>query len=140
MASGGGDTGVGRLLAALAVVEAERHAVEAGEIGPYLEVLTADAIFMPPSAASKTGAELRTWLAEFLAGFRIEWLSFVTTEIQVAENLGYHAFTYTWRATPRSGGEGRLSSGKGVHLLRCEEDGSWRIAREIWNASPDDPT
>ncbi len=138
MASRGEAAGVGRLLAALAVVENERQAVGAGDIDRYLAVLTADAIFMPPNAAAKTGTELRTWLTEFLTSFRIEWLSFVTTEIQVAENLAYHAFTYTWRATPRAGGEGRVSSGKGVHLLRCEEDESWRIAREIWNASPDD--
>jgi len=61
----------------------------------------------------------------------------IHNELEVAGNLAYHTYVYTWRVTPRASGEAKVSSGKGLHILRCQADGSWRIAREIWNAMPD---
>jgi len=91
---------------------------------------------MPPNSDPKQGAELRDWLRAFVGGFRVEWLSFVSTEVVEAGETAYHSFAYTWRVHPRSGGEPTTASGKGVHLLRRQADGTWRIAREIWNSSP----
>jgi ketosteroid isomerase-like protein len=120
----------------LAPVEAEKAAIAAGNPADYLAVLTDDATFMPPNSLLKSGAELRAWLSAFVRDFEVEWLSFVTTELEVVENLAYHTYTYTWRLTPRAGGEGKVSSGKGLHILRRQPDGFWRIAREIWNDVP----
>jgi ketosteroid isomerase-like protein len=120
----------------LVPIEREKSAVAAGDPAAYFAVLTEDAIFMPPQSLAKSGEELRNWLAAFLRDFHIEWLSFISTELEVVENLAWHTFTYTWRATPRSGGEGKMASGKGLHILRRQVDGSWKIAREIWNDVP----
>jgi ketosteroid isomerase-like protein len=120
----------------LAPVEREKAAVAAGDPAAYFAILTEDAIFMPPQSLAKSGEELRSWLSAFLRDFQIEWLSFASTELEVVESLAYHTFTYTWLATPRAGGEGKVASGKGLHILRRQTDGSWKIAREIWNAVP----
>jgi ketosteroid isomerase-like protein len=114
----------------------EKEAVAVGDAAGYLAVLSSDAVFMPPGSVSKSGGELRTWLAEFVRDWRIEWLNFASTEVAAVGDLAYHTYAYTWRATPRSGGDGRMSSGKGLHVLRRQRDGSWRIAREIWNSVP----
>ncbi len=124
------------LKAVLEPVERERSAIAVGDTGEYFAALADDAQFMPPNSVAKGGAELRTWLAEFVCDFRVEWLAFSTTEVTGVADLAYHAFTYTWRVTPRVGGEGKVSSGKGIHILRLQADGSWRIAREIWNGIP----
>ncbi len=125
-----------RVLAAIGI---ERDAMESGDIDRYLAVLTDDAIFLPPNSPSKTGAELRSWLRGFLEGFRVEWLSFVSTEMLIAGEMAFHSYTYTWRVCARAGGEPTIAAGKGVHLLRRQLDGSWRIAREIWNGNPASP-
>jgi len=124
------------LKAVLEPVERERAAIAAGDMAEYLRVLTDDAEFMPPNNVAKAGTELRTWLSEFVRDFRVEWLAFSSVETVGVGDLAYHAFTYTWRVTPRVGGEGKVSSGKGLHILRRQADGSWRIAREIWNGVP----
>ena len=124
----------------LAVVDQERAAVEKGNISQYLAVLADGAVFMPPNAAPKEGAELRSWLSNFIEHFAVEWLAFRSTEVIVVSDLAYHAYTYSWRVTPRAGGEPTTASGKGLHILRQQTDGSWGIAREIWNGSPtEDP-
>ncbi len=120
----------------VAPVLREKAAVAAGDTGAYFGALSQDAVFMPPNSPAKSGEELRSWLTAFLRDFRIEWLDFTSTEIAVAGDMAYHAYTYTWRATARSGGEGRVSSGQGLHILRQQPDGSWRISREIWNSVP----
>ena len=123
----------------LAAIRVERDAVAAGDIERYLAVLTGDAIFMPPNSPSKTRAELHDWLRGFLEGFRVEWLRFASTETQVEGDMAFHSYTYTWRVSPRAGGEPTISSGKGVHLLRRQPGGLWKIAREMWNGSPAGP-
>jgi ketosteroid isomerase-like protein len=131
------DQGVTPPQAALKIVEDERAAVAAGDAFAYLDALAEDAVFLPPGTRAKSGAELRTWLREFVRDFRVEWLSHTSVEVTTVENLAFHVFQYRWRVTPRSGGGSKVSSGKGLHILRCEEDGKWRILREIWNADPD---
>jgi len=123
----------------LEAVGIERTAIESGDLEPYLGVLTDDAVFMPPNSHPKEGEELREWLRAFVEGFRVEWLSFVSTEVLESAEAAYHAYAYTWRVHPRAGGEPTTASGKGVHLLRRGSDGTWGIAREIWNASPAGP-
>jgi ketosteroid isomerase-like protein len=120
----------------LAPVEREKNDVASGDSAAYFALLTEDAIFLPPQSLAKSGEELRNWLGAFLRDFRIEWLSFTSTEMKAVEDLAYHAFAYTWRTTPRAGGETKVSSGKGLHILRRQPDGSWKIAPEIWNAVP----
>jgi ketosteroid isomerase-like protein len=120
----------------LAPIVAERLGIAEGDAGRYFAALADDALFLPPNTTAKTGAELRNWLGEFMKGFRIEWLSFVSSEVQVFGEVAYHIFSYTWRVTPVAGGEGKVTSGKGLHILRRQSDGEWKISREIWNSTP----
>lgn len=99
-------------------------------------LLSEDAVLLAPNVLPKAGAELRRWLGDFLRRFQVQWLSFVHEETAVSGDLGYHVYSYTWRVTPRGAGEPTVTSGKGLHILRRSADGTWRIAREIWNANP----
>jgi ketosteroid isomerase-like protein len=121
----------------LTPIEQEREAVVTGDVRRYHAALTDDAIFLPPNTPAKTGAELRSWLGAFVEGFRVEWLSFVSSEVEVLGDVAYHTYEYRWRVMPVAGGETTVGSGKGLHILRKQADGSWKIAREIWNSSPE---
>ena len=118
------------------VVE-ERAAIATGDTGRYFAALADDAIFLPPNTTAKSGAELRDWLSQFVKNFRVEWLDFDSREVQAFGETAYHIYSYRWRVTPIAGGEGTISSGKGLHILRREPDGSWKIARGIWNSTPE---
>jgi ketosteroid isomerase-like protein len=122
----------------LATIARERDAVAAGSSDEYFKLLDRDAVFMPPMLLQNTGSALRQWLKEFLEHFTVEWLQFLTTELVVLSEYAIHSYSYRWKVSPRGSGQGTTSSGKGVHILRRERDGSWLILREIWNVSPDD--
>ena len=118
------------------VIDAEVAAIADDDIESYLALLTEDALFLPPGLPSIGGEELHAWLHEFLEQWRVEWLAFKHNETEVAGDLAFHRFSYSWRLEPKSGGELRVSHGKGLHILRRSADGDWKIARETWNDRP----
>jgi ketosteroid isomerase-like protein len=120
----------------LEITEEEVRAVEAGDIDAYFSLLSPDAAFMPQSATVKAGDELRAWLRDFLEHFTIKYRQFTHGETIVRDDLACHTYACSWIATPKSGGEAKLAFFKGMHVLRRQVDGSWRIARSIWNTDP----
>ena len=120
----------------LALTDQEVQSISVGDIKAYLALLTEDAIFMPPASHAKEGEELREWLRDCLERFTVEYLEFVHLDTMTMGSLGYHSFTYRWRVTPKAGGDPVVAHGKGLHILRRQLDGFWKIAREIWNGSP----
>ncbi len=120
----------------LEVIDEEVNAVRTGDVQAYLEILADDAVFMPPNQTSRAGEELRIWLREFLEAFTVKWLKFEHLDTEIEGDLAYHTYAYSWQVTPRVGGEPTVAQGKGMHVLRRQADGAWRVVREIWNASP----
>ncbi len=119
-----------------ALTEAEAAAIEAGDTDTYLSLLSDDAAFMPPNVATKTGDDLRQWLRDFLQRVAIKYVDFVHGETLIREDLACHEYTCRWTATPKSGGTPTLMSFKGMHVLRRQPGGSWKISRSIWNTDP----
>jgi ketosteroid isomerase-like protein len=120
----------------IAVTDEEVAAIAAGDFKRYAAILADDAVYMPPNLPAKAGDELRAWLKDFVVRFAIQWLKFVHEETTVAGDLAYHRYTYSWRVTPKAGGEPVVGHGKGLQILRREQDGQWKMARSIWNAIP----
>ncbi len=118
------------------IASEEAAAIEAGDSKRYLSLLAPDALFMPPNSPSKSGRELRDWLRDFVNRNNVEYLKLTDDETVVEGCLAYHCFTYRWKITPKAGGESQLGQGKGMHIFRRQPDGAWKIAREIWNATP----
>jgi len=123
-------------LAIIAVIDQEVSAAASGDLQAYAAMLADDAVLMPPNGDARSGTALRMWLQQFLEGFAVEWLSFQHGEVAVQGRLGYHCYEYEWRVRPRDGGAPTVSHGKGLHVMRREDDRSWKIVGEIWNASP----
>lgn len=123
-----------------AVTEAETIAVEAGNADSYFSILSDDAVFMPPNVASKTGVDLRQWLRDFLERVTIEHVEFAHGETIIREDLACHAYTCRWTATSKCGGTPTSMAFKGMHVLRRQPGGSWKISRNIWNTDPVSPS
>jgi ketosteroid isomerase-like protein len=118
------------------VADEEAGAMAAGDMHRYGAILADDAVFMPPNSAAKIGVELRQWLGDFLEQFSTEWLALAHGETVVVGDFAFHDYTYSMRFTPRAGGEPGVGHGKGLHVLRRQPDGSWKIVRNVWNAAP----
>lgn len=118
------------------ITQEEVSAIEAGDIGKYLSVLSPDAVFMPQNVAAKSGDDLRNWLRDFLEQVSIKLQHFAHGETIIRDDFACHAYSCSWTAVPRSGGTATLMFFKGMHVLRRQPDGSWKIARNIWNTDP----
>jgi ketosteroid isomerase-like protein len=124
------------LAEALATARREAAVMAAGDIEAYLDLLAADAIYLPPNSAPKSGSELRAWLGEFLRTFVVQWLSYEDGATTLSGDLAVHDYAYEWRVTPRAGGQSVLGRGKGIQVLHRVSGGSWKFLRNIWNATP----
>ncbi len=119
-----------------AASEREVDVVAAGNVQGYWDLLDDDAVMMPPNAPAKTGAELRSWLRDFLQSATVEWLDFTHGPWFVSGDLASHDYAYLWRVTPRNGTPGIVARGKGIQLYRRNAAGQWKLLRELWNATP----
>ncbi len=117
-----------------AVFEAER----AGNLDAWLGFIDADPVWMPPNEPVMTDLDaIRQWITPFFEQYD---LSEETTdrEVEVAGDWGYIRAHWTWAVVPKDGGEGMTDSGKSIWVVRRQPDGSWKLARAIWNS--DNPT
>jgi ketosteroid isomerase-like protein len=55
-------------------------------------------------------------------------------ETEVAGDWAWQRGTFTVAATPRSGGEASLTSGSFLRIYQRQEDGSWRMIRDMFNS------
>jgi ketosteroid isomerase-like protein len=131
-----GSAGDTERLAVEAILDREVAAIANDDIAGYLAILDDEAMFLPPNLEPKQGEDLREWLRDFLRRFAVAWLSYTHEETEVAGDIAYHRFAYSWKVTPKSGGEPVVGHGKGLHILRRRAGQDWKLWREIWNASP----
>jgi ketosteroid isomerase-like protein len=54
----------------------------------------------------------------------------------IRDDLACHVYTCSWTATPKSGGQPASMCFKGMHVLRRQPGGRWKISRSIWNTDP----
>jgi len=112
---------------------------EAGDVESLVALYTDDAVRLPPDGPSYSG---KAALEEvFRGGFEQVTIEFVwpvegTEETIVADGWAYHLGEYIAMVTPKEGGETVEEKGKVVEILQRQPDGSWKIAREIWNVAP----
>ena len=118
------------------VIMKEKTAVETGNATLYLSIIAPEALFLPPNSFPKGGEVLRNWLRDFVENFEIVWNKFESIELVAPGDFAYHVFHYSWSVTPRQGGQTINGQGKGMHILGKQNDGTWKITREIWNANP----
>jgi uncharacterized protein (TIGR02246 family) len=112
-----------------------------GDADALARLHTEDAVMLPDDAIAFSGREaILAWYKEMFEGRppaeegedRQVESSWADDEIQVGGDWGFYRGTYrfAWK-TPA--GETREVRGKDITILRRQSDGSWKIAREMWN-------
>ena len=52
----------------------------------------------------------------------------------MTSDWAYERFSFSRTMTPTGGGEPTTARGKGIHVYRRQSDGSWKLARDLWNS------
>jgi uncharacterized protein (TIGR02246 family) len=108
-------------------------AVNAGDPAAIAALYADDVISMPPDAAGRIGLETIVAAMEEGFGANTIQLTSVVDEVEVAGDLAYVRVTYDETITPTAGGDTELMHGNWLVILQRQEDGSWKIWREMWS-------
>lgn len=114
----------------------DRHvaAVNAGEVEAWLACFTDDGIQLPPHFGANIGKmAVRGWSQGFLDLFACRF-SLSVDEVRTTADWAFERGRYTMHASPKNGGEPLDDSGKYITIYERQSDGSWKIARDIWNS------
>lgn len=118
------------------VSEEENEAIAAGDAERYFALLAEDCEMLPPNSAPKRGRELRDWLRKFMAETIVVSLGYEHIETVVTGHWAWHQYQCRWQVTPRAGGQTATPTFNGLHILRRDVDGAWKIVRNIWTVAP----
>lgn len=111
------------------------EAFKSGDYERFLTFFTDDAVWMPEGEPPVVGKEAwREW-GEFFAESNRPVFVTESQEVVAAGNWGFDRFTLTLVAESKETGESFEGSLQGLWILRKQDDGSWKIARYIWNSN-----
>jgi len=105
----------------------------AGNLERVLALYTDDVILMPPGGDIIRGKPAaREHYRNIFQHTELD-LTFVSEETQAVGDWAFDRGTTRGRAVPRSGGTATPIDDKYLMILKRQADGTWRIARLIWN-------
>jgi uncharacterized protein (TIGR02246 family) len=108
------------------------EAEKARDIDAKVKLFTTDAVLMPSAESNVIGQQaIRAWHEKIWDGTEYE-CSGTVEEVQVFGDWGMVRGTFSGVFTTASG-ELQPISGKYLDIVRRQADGSWKIARAIWN-------
>ena len=128
-------------------VDADLEAIEAqwrrviatfvdGDVDAFMALTAEGVVLMPPGEPSVTAREaVRSLIEGFFGAYAIEMDTLILDEVVVAGDWAFVRDTYVSKLTPRSGGETTRSGGKNLWILQRQQDGSWKVARNMWNSN-----
>ncbi len=107
--------------------------VMAGDLDTYRKFWTDDVVWLPPGEPVIEGIEAcmdhhRPFFEQYNL---VEKMS--VEEIKIGDPYTYVRVGYTFRATPKAGGEPIVEDGKGMFIMRRKPDGSWVSSHCVWN-------
>lgn len=111
-------------------------AIVAGDTERYLTFLTADAVLMPPNEPPVRGKDaIRSWSDAMAQRARIQEYRPSDQTVVVAGDWAFREGSFQMIVIPAGSAAPIRSQGKFIIIYRRGEDGTWRIARDIWNLS-----
>lgn len=106
--------------------------VLAGDFEGAVELYTADAVVMPPNRPAVRGREE---LLAFLRSFpKLTRAEFHVDEVDGRGDLAYVTGRYSLTMEPEGAPGPVHDEGKFIEIRRRQPDGSWKLARDIFNS------
>ena len=118
-----------------AVLTAELSTLVAGDVAGNVALLTDDAILMPPDGRAYKRHEAEAMFTHLLEEFGISAAEYVAHDIEIHGDVAIDYYEGELTMNPVDGGAPMLALMKGIHILKRQADGSWKISHDVWNAN-----
>lgn len=111
-------------------------AIIGGDVETYVTLITADAVLMPPNGPPIIGREaIREWSRRNAKAMVFQAYEPADAELTISGDWAFRRATFTATLAPASGGPAVQDTGKFIIIYQRQRDGSWKVARDIWNSS-----
>lgn len=108
----------------------------AGDADRWIAQWMETGVQMPPGMPARAGKEtIHTAVSGFLSNFDYTEFAIDNVDVEVNGDLAFARGTYAATFVAKSGGDPVNIEGKYMTILRRQEDGSWKIYRDIFNSS-----
>jgi uncharacterized protein (TIGR02246 family) len=107
-----------------------------GDLQRVMDLWVDDAVVMPhgePTVLGKKAVE--KWKAQYFDQYVFN-LQSTSEELQVGGDWAFNRGSYLVAMTPKNGGSPVHEAGKFIQLFQRQEDGSWKVARDMGNTTP----
>ena len=114
------------------------RAVNTSDLEAVMAIWDVSGTLMPPGHSSVQGHQaIRAYFEQLFKRSRFQ---FVVTSSQVSVDgaLAVERVVYSAAARSLEGGSTHRDWGKGVHVYRREESGSWTLIMDVWNSDDSD--
>ena len=122
-----------------ALLEEAVQAFNTGDVDAYMACFAEDAVWMLPNQPAITGKEAaRTWYQDLFERTSFN-VTASTDELMVAGDWAYAQRTYKGEVVQKSTGQRIAGGSNRISILHRQTNGTWKIARDIWNSSTPRP-
>lgn len=122
--------------AVIAIWDEYEASLSAGDVDRWVDLWSEEGIQLPPGEPPVVGKEaIRARNKAALTDLFDITMSITNEEVQVGADWAVARGVYTATLTPKAGGDDVLVDGKYMTLLQRQEDGSWKIYRDIFNSN-----
>jgi ketosteroid isomerase-like protein len=118
-----------------AVLTAELATIVAGDVAGNVALLTDEAIIMPPDDRPYERHEAEAFFTGMLEDYGVSAGEYVSHDIEVHGDVAIDYYRGELTMTPAGSDEAVFATMKGIHVLKRQADGSWKISHDIWNAN-----
>ncbi len=116
-----------------ALRDRELALVFAGALDSMGTIYTDDVDFMPPGEPAVQGLDaVKKWAQAALAQASMSG-KYTSSHVTVSGDVAVDRYTATLSTTAKAGGPAMEETLKGLHILKRQPSGGWRIAIDTWN-------
>jgi uncharacterized protein (TIGR02246 family) len=110
------------------------RAVNTSDLEAVMAIWDDGGTLMPPGHTSVQGHQaIRAYFEQLFKHSRFEFV-FTSSQVSVDGALAVERVVYSAAARSLEGGSTHREWGKGVHVYRREESGSWKLIMDVWNS------
>ena len=97
-------------------------------------VATNDAELMPPDEPAVHGLDaMKKWAETTFSQASLSG-RYTSSDVTISGDLAVARYTGELTITPKAGGAPVTEHIKGIHVMKRQPDGSWKIAQDVWNS------
>ncbi len=108
-------------------------ALNTDDVDGILAGLTEDHLTMAPNEPTLDMSNLRTWHQARVDQF-VSKFEFSSEEIIASGDWAFQRWALRFTLNPKAGGDPVSGVSKGVWVWQRHADGTWKLARSIWNS------